>query len=158
MSLETEPEPQITQKLKAAPSAKHHNAGTSTNKVLTVCHHSQVFIAPSFLSSIVVAVALLEFRASVMFKIGPATIGTKARCPKASTAPYVYHLLTAVVSNVVCDLSQRLATRPDTVDARATPAIRLPAGARNAVQNRERARPEIFSEASDSSRFAMLLA
>jgi hypothetical protein len=45
---------------------------------------------------------------------------------------------------------------PDAVEVRATPAIRLPAGARNAVQNRERARPEIFSEASVSLVFAAL--
>jgi hypothetical protein len=155
--LDTMVEPQITQKLKAAPSAKHHKAGMSTSNVLTVCHVNQVLKAPSLPSSIFVAVSSLDCPASVIFKIGPATIGTKARCPKASTAPYAYHLLTAVVSNVACDRSQRLAMIPDAVDVRATPAMRLPAGARNADQNRERARPEIFSEVSASLGFALVL-
>lgn len=142
---------QITQKLRAAPSAKHHSAGMSTSSVLTVCHPNQVFRAPSLTSSISLSDLVLDLPASVIRRIGPATIGTKARCPKANTAPYAYHLLTAVVSKVACDRSQRLAINPDAVDRSATPAMRLPAGARNTVQNRERARPEIFSEASDGA-------
>ena len=155
--LDTMAEPQITQKLKAAPSAKHHKAGMSTSNVRTVCHVSHVLKAPSLSSSIFFVDSSLELPASVIFKIGPATIGTNAKCPKASTAPYAYHLLTAVVSKVACDRSQRLAMIPDAVDVRATPAMRLPAGARNADQNLERARPEIFSEVVPSLGFALLL-
>ena len=81
------PKPQITQKLKAAPSAKHHSAGTSTSNVLTVCHPNQVLRALSLLSSISLSDFELEFPASVMRRIGPATNGTKAKCPKANTAP-----------------------------------------------------------------------
>lgn len=145
-SLTTFPKAQITQKLRAAPSAKHHSAGTSTSNVLTVCHPNQVLRAPSLPSSISLSDFELEFLASVICTIGPATSGTKAKCPRANTAPYAYHLLTAVVSNVECVRSQRLAMKPDAVDTRATPAMRLPAGARNDVQNRERATPEILSE------------
>jgi hypothetical protein len=87
----------------------------------------------------------LDFAASVICKIGLATIGRKAKCPRVRIVPYACHVLTAVFFEVACDLNQRLAMKPDVVEARATPAMRLPAGGRNADQERERAEPEILS-------------
>lgn len=147
--------PQTPPNHAAAPSTKHHTAGPSSSTVLTACQPNQVLKALSLLASTTSSPLSLPFKASVILTIGPATIGTNPKCPKANKAPQAYHLLAATA--VVCDRSQRAATKPDAADVRATPAMRVLAGARKEDQKRERGRPEILVVVLASSVLLLLV-